>query len=514
MKARFPKSLNTALGRLARFLRRPQALAFLPALALSAFWIGGETLLVATALGFPAIFLVAGSFKSPSRGLSSDLSLDDETLSHSAAHTFADRALTEARNAQLGMACMLIEAEGLETVSKNHGAAEADALCRLIMARLRNTLRRDDRVYRIGDSRLMVLLAPSVGLELETLLQLAARLQTGIEEPAAIETANRFLSASVGFCSSLRLREDATGKDLLDAAGIALTEAVANGPSAIRAWSQSMRAAHIAQQNLLSEVHRALASGQIQPWFQPQVCTSTGRITGAEALARWIHPDRGIIPPAQFLRTLEDSGQLARLGEVVLQHSLTALRGWDNAGLDVQRVSVNFSEPELRDPRLIERILWEIDRFGLTPPRLGIEVLESVIASSPDGIVARNIGRLAEAGFHIDLDDFGTGHASITALRRFKVHRLKIDRSFVSRVDRDEDQRRMLAAILGMADRLGIETLAEGVESVGEHALLAQLGCDHVQGFGIARPMPSDHLVDWAREHAAKIAGAQKLGRG
>lgn len=197
----------------------------------------------------------------------------------------------------------------------------------------------------------------------------------------------------------------------------------------------------------------------------------------------------------------------------MLQHSLTALRTWDHAGLDVPRVSVNFSDPELRDPKLVEHIQWELDRFGLTAQRLGIEVLESVITSSPDGIVARNISRLAEFGCYIDLDDFGTGHASINALRRFKVHRLKIDRSFVTRVDRDEDQRRILAAVLGMADRLGIETLAEGVESVGEHALLAQLGCDHVQGFWIARPMPADQLIDWAKSYAAKIAGAAKLGR-
>jgi EAL domain-containing protein (putative c-di-GMP-specific phosphodiesterase class I) len=232
-----------------------------------------------------------------------------------------------------------------------------------------------------------------------------------------------------------------------------------------------------------------------------------------EALARWIHPERGIVPPVQFLRVLEDSGRMERLSEVILQHALTALRSWDQAGLDVPRVSVNFADAELRDPRLVQRIQWELDRFGLGAQRLGIEVLETVIAGSPDGIVARNIIDLGRIGCQIDLDDFGTGHASITSLRRFTVHRLKIDRSFVTRVDRDEDQQRMLAAVLGMADRLGLETLAEGVESVGEHALLAQLGCDHVQGFGIARPMPADQLVDWARDHANRIAEAQRLGR-
>jgi EAL domain-containing protein (putative c-di-GMP-specific phosphodiesterase class I) len=323
----------------------------------------------------------------------------------------------------------------------------------------------------------------------------------------------RFLSASVGFCGSAALAKSADGEDMFEAASMALAEAVTNGPSAIRAWSQNMRKAHTAQKSLTKETQKALSNGQIQPWFQPQVCTSTGRVTGAEALARWIHPERGIIPPAQFLRSLDEAGLSSQLGEIVLRHSLTALRTWDSAGLDVMRVSVNFSDTELRDPKLVEKILWELDRFGVPPHRLGVEVLENVIADSPDGTVCHNIERLTEAGCFIDLDDFGTGHASISALRRFKVHRLKIDRSFVTRVDRDEEQRRMLAAVLGMADRLGIETLAEGVESVGEHALLAQLGCDHVQGFGIARPMPADQLVDWWRSYKDKIADAQNLGR-
>jgi EAL domain-containing protein (putative c-di-GMP-specific phosphodiesterase class I) len=274
-----------------------------------------------------------------------------------------------------------------------------------------------------------------------------------------------------------------------------------------------MRAAQKEKNSLKNEVDQALSGGQIQPWFQPQICTSTGEISGVEALARWIHPERGIIPPAQFLRILEETGKMERLSEVILQHSLTALRSWDQVGLNVPRVSVNFSDTELRDPRLVERIQWELDRFGLTPQRLGIEVLETVIAGSPEGIVSRNIVALGEMGCHIDLDDFGTGHASITALRRFRVHRLKIDRSFVTRIDRDEDQHRMLAAVLGMADRLDLATLAEGVESVGEHALLGQLGCDHVQGFGIARPMPPDQLVTWAKEHAERISEAQNLSR-
>ena len=511
MKVSFDKSLGRLRILLRRGLHGPQVLAFLPAGVLTAFWLGGEPLLILTALCAPLLYVFANGAppEAPEDPAERKGNLADEDTSRALAQQALDRAVA----ANLSTACMIVELAGLEDVSQQAKDTTADTLRDLSLSRLRNALRRDDTAVRMGDNRFLVLLGPSLRLDLEALLQLATRIQNALEEPAAIENSMRYLSASVGFCGSPRMPSGAKGAQLLEAAQVALAEAVANGPSAIRAWSEHMRLAHTEQKTLKSEVDRALAAGQIQPWFQPQLCTSTGRISGVEALARWIHPTRGIVPPAQFLRVLEDAGRMERLSEVILQHSLTALRSWDTAGLSIPRVSVNFSDQELRDPRLVERIQWELDRFGLTPERLGVEVLETVIASSPEGVVARNIVELGKLGCQIDLDDFGTGHASITSLRRFKVHRLKIDRSFITRIDRDEDQHRMLAAILGMADRLGLETLAEGVESVGEHALLAQLGCDHVQGFGIARPMPADQIAEWAHQHDERIAGAQRLGR-
>jgi EAL domain-containing protein (putative c-di-GMP-specific phosphodiesterase class I) len=136
-----------------------------------------------------------------------------------------------------------------------------------------------------------------------------------------------------------------------------------------------------------------------------------------------------------------------------------------------------------------------------------VEILETVVAETDNDVIVSNIAQLARMGCGVDLDDFGTGHASITNIRRFAVRRIKIDRSFVTHVDEDRDQQRFVSAVLSLAERLGIETLAEGVETAGEHAMLAQLGCGHVQGYGIARPMPFDETVDWMKQHRAKAAG-------
>ncbi|MCR8548166.1 GGDEF domain-containing phosphodiesterase [Salipiger sp. P9] len=495
---------------LSRWIHGAHMLAFLPALSLAGFWLGGEVALISVALGLPALYALFSDGRPGAAPAERPL---PDLVDTATAQELAEQMLTRARAAHLATACFMIEAEGLDEVARRSGDDSVQSLRDTLLARLRKLMRRGDRVVRVGDSRFMVLLGPSLRLDLETLLTLADRIQRGLEEPAATETGTHYLSMAIGFCGSVRLRGQGSGAQLVEAAQTALTEALANGPSAIRSWSDSMRAERRARKTLLGEVERALAKGQIQPWFQPQLCTSTGQISGVEALARWLHPERGIVPPMEFLTALEEAGQMDRLSEVVLQHSLTALRGWDEAGIEIPRVSVNFSDVELCGPQLVERIKWELDRFGMPASRLGVEVLETVIADSPEGIVARNIVSLSQLGCQIDLDDFGTGHASITALRRFTVHRLKIDRSFVTRVDRDEEQRRMLAAVLGLADRLGLETVAEGVESVAEHALLAQLGCDHVQGFGIARPMPADKLTDWARSHAQRVAAAQNVGR-
>jgi EAL domain-containing protein (putative c-di-GMP-specific phosphodiesterase class I) len=212
------------------------------------------------------------------------------------------------------------------------------------------------------------------------------------------------------------------------------------------------------------------------------------------------------------LPAIEDAGLSERLGEVMLYHALAALVRWDKAGFHIPNVAVNFSSAELRNPRLAEKLKWELDRFDLTPDRLCVEILETVIAETDNDVIVRNISALANLGCQIDLDDFGTGHASITNIRRFAVNRIKIDRSFVTHVDEDREQQKIVSGILSLAEQMGLETLAEGVETKGEHAMLAQLGCGHVQGFLFARPMPFDDTQAWiiaqnvARSSLPKIA--------
>ncbi len=500
-------ALTQLRRRLGLVLAGPQALAFLPAICLGAFWFGGEPALIAVAATLPMIYIFNGSF-----GTAVTLPRDAVSglFQRTVFEDLTDQIFLRTRDKGRHSAIFYIALEDFDQLSERFGQGAADTVVQRTGERLVAALRDDDTVGQMGDARFAICVAPVRQLDLELCIQMAGRIQTVIEEPISIDGTSVYVSGSVGFCQHARA-PGSTGADWLQAAATALREAQKRGPSAIRAYSDQMRRETQSRVELREDVAQALDAGQIQPWFQPQISTDTGQISGFEALARWSHPMRGMISPADFLPAIEEAGLLERLAEVMMYHSFAALKAWDGAGVDVPQVGVNFAGSELNNPRLLEKIKWELDRFDLTPDRLAVEVLETVVASAPEDTITRNINALGALGCRIDLDDFGTGQASIASIRRFSVSRIKIDRSFVMKADRDPEQQRMIGAILTMAERLGVETLAEGVESVGEHVLLAQLGCDHVQGFGIARPMPFEQTLDWIARHNAKLESVPRI---
>lgn len=362
--------------------------------------------------------------------------------------------------------------------------------------RISDQLRSADRVARLEDAKFAVALAPERRLDLEATIQLISRLQQSIAEPIPDGSANLYVSASAGFALTSRV-EKKTGQGLIDAAIAASVEAGRAGAGSIRSYSPAMKSRIESRGTLSSEVFDALEKGEIVAFFQPQVSLETGEVSGLEVLSRWIHPEKGMIPPVEFLPALEDAGLMARLGEVMVHDGVKAIRQWDELGLEIPHIGVNFATTELLDPNLIDRLRFELDRYEIAPERLVVEVLESVVGDQSSNLVVKNLAGLAQLGCCLDLDDFGTGHASITNIRRFSIARIKVDRSFVTRVDEDESQRQMLLAILTMAQNLGVGLLAEGVETEGELATLRQMGCSFGQGFAIARPMDYEAATKW-----------------
>ena len=348
----WPPAFTRLRRRLALVLTGPPAFAFVPALCLAAFWFGGEGALVVLAGLLPVLYLAGGSFQGR-MSLAADYSTG--ILPRSAFEELTEQIYLRTSEKGRQSATFFLAIEDFETVIERFGQAAADTVSKRVSERLLASVRGDDRVGQMGDARFAVCTDTVRHLDLELCIQMAARLQSAIEEPISVDGTGIYISASVGFCQHSR----APGKssaDWLNAAATALREAQRRGPSAIRAFSDQMQQATKAQAELREDVVRALEGGQIQPWFQPQISTDTGHITGFEALARWQHPDRGMISPAEFLPAVEQAGQLERLAEVMMYHSFAALKAWDGAGVEVPQVGVNFAGSELSNPKLLDKI--------------------------------------------------------------------------------------------------------------------------------------------------------------
>ncbi len=288
-------------------------------------------------------------------------------------------------------------------------------------------------------------------------------------------------------------------------ADIALGIALASGSENRVRYTEDIRSKIDASSELGAELSSGLSNDELQAYYQPQINLRTGTVTGFEALVRWNHPTRGLMPPGMFLPLIEELGLDDALGEVMLNQGLQALKDWDAGGVEGLQIGLNFSQAQLRDPMLVETLRWEIDRFDVPPERVTVEVLENIYVENDEDRIVANIRALSNLGLKIDLDDFGTGTASITGLRRFRANRIKIDRSYVSDLDKNIDNQKLVSTMINMAQSMEIETLAEGVETEEEMAFLLSLGCQGVQGYAIAKPMPFDETMTWLAEYNARL---------
>lgn len=498
-------------GAIDQALARVWVVALFPIVGLASVWFGWWPGLAATSVAFPglmALRLIVARRKA--------VMASHEAIAPTDRRTERDRLIGALQEIGLqgdqDSACILIQIDDWDGLMGRWGHDAAEDVAERAMERMAAALRRDDMVVRLGDARFGVVLHPQRAVRLGTRIAICDRLRACVAEPIVMGGLTLRLTASGGHAG---LRHDGSGgaEATALAAEAALADALHNGPDAVRAYAPALGLRRRQRSDLAAEVETALSADEFRAWFQPHIATESGVISGFEVLARWQHPERGLLLPADFLPAVQDAGRMDQLGQRVLQQAIAALRRWDQEGLRVPSISVNLSTAELRNPALADHIAWEIDKQGLRPGRLSLDIPEAVASQPEDDTIASNIAALRAHGVGVDLSDFGVSQAALGAIRRFGVTRIKIHPSIISDLDTDPDQHSMIAAILSMARHLGLETLAVGVETAEVQAALSRLGCDHLQGRLIAQAMPLDRTVAWATQHNERLARLQGLGR-
>ncbi|MGB8954143.1 MAG: EAL domain-containing protein, partial [Tumebacillaceae bacterium] len=258
---------------------------------------------------------------------------------------------------------------------------------------------------------------------------------------------------------------------------------------------------------LEKDLRKALEREEFLVYYQPQIHISTGRIIGMEALVRWQHPERGMVSPGQFIPLAEETRLIIPLGEWVLRTACAQNKAWQDAGFPHVRVSVNLSAHQFLEPNLAQMIKQVLDETGLAPKYLDLEITESITMNNIDRAIA-TMYELANLGIQISIDDFGTGYSSLSYLKKFPIHTLKIDQSFVRDIPNDSDDGAIATAIIAMAHSLNLNVIAEGVETADQLEFLGERGCDEMQGFLISRPVPATDFENLLR-HEIQSARSQ-----
>ncbi|MGH3262582.1 MAG: putative bifunctional diguanylate cyclase/phosphodiesterase, partial [Trebonia sp.] len=372
-----------------------------------------------------------------------------------------------------------------------------DVLLRDLGPRLATAIGEGGLVARLGGDEFGILLAqdtddPAV---LEVVL---GRLFKSVSEPFCVDELSLEVGASVGVARFPQDGEDSHA--LLRCADIAMYTAK-DAQTDYKFYTAEQNQHSMRRLSVLSDIRHALASDEIIVHYQPIIDLDDLRVRGAEGLVRWQHPEHGLIPPGAFVQTIEQTGLIGPLTRHVLEHSIAECAAWRRDGRELS-VAVNLSVRNLLDRDLPKEIEHLLRTYSLPPQALQLEITESMIMSDPDRALA-TVSRLSALGVRLSVDDFGTGYSSLANLRKMPIDELKIDRSFVSPMLRDESDLIIVRSTINLGHDLGLNVIAEGVEDSATLDQLAELGCDLAQGYHVSRPMPADAFNAWLT-HSAK----------
>jgi diguanylate cyclase (GGDEF)-like protein/PAS domain S-box-containing protein len=405
---------------------------------------------------------------------------------------FMDRltqALTRVQWHKRIVSVLFLDLDHFKSINDALGHSVGDLLLQAVAGRLTTCVRQGDTVARLGGDEFAIALADVA--RTSDIPKVAQKIIDTLSRPYVLEGRELFITTSIGICIYPDDAQDA--ETLVKNADVAMYRAKKHGRNNYQHYSPDMNAQAFERLAIETSLRHALEGEEFFLEYQPQVDIETGRIIGYEALVRWRHPDLGVMPPGKFIPLAEESGLIVAIGEWVLRSACAQNKAWQAAGFPPIRVAVNVSPRQLRHESLLGAVGRALRETGLHPNWLELELTESIMQDADEAI--RLLSQLQAIGVQIAIDDFGTGYSSLNHLKRYPIHKLKIDQSFVRDVTHDPHDRAIVTAIIALAHSLNLKAIAEGVETEEQLAYLRSLKCDEAQGYFLGRPMPAQNAT-------------------
>jgi diguanylate cyclase (GGDEF)-like protein/PAS domain S-box-containing protein len=402
------------------------------------------------------------------------------------------RALAKSRRDGTYTAVLFLDLDRFKLINDTLGHGTGDQLLTRVAARLSRVLRETETVARLGGDEFIIVI-PDVA-DVESVALVAEKVLAVVAEPELIDKRPLHVTPSIGI--SIYPQDGADVHSLLRSADTAMYHAKERGRNNFQFFTEDMNQAVLERVSIENDLRIAIVRGEFELFYQPQVDSRSGEITGMEALIRWHHPQRGLVAPNRFIPIAEETGLIVPIGEWVLREACRQAKRWHDAGQSGLRISVNLSARQLQQGDLGEQIAAILAASNLQPQTLELELTESLLMDDPLTAV-KLLHALTALGVRIAIDDFGTGYSSLAYLKRFPVSRLKIDRSFVRDLSTDANDAAIVQAVVAMAESLKMEVIAEGVETVEQLRFLAAHGCFAVQGFLFSRPLPATEFTSF-----------------